>query len=98
MEKAHLNLIKYALAQGCSISVHDGEEWQVKKSKRFHAIKSSVDSVEASTLRIRDMAGVVVAQADVVDCDEPDETLVDWSISPFMTEWNEQYSAIAWTK
>jgi hypothetical protein len=54
MQKAHLNLIKYALAQGCTISVWDGEEWQVKRSTSYKDIKDAAESVDESQLRIRD--------------------------------------------
>lgn len=95
MQKAHLNLIKYALAKGCTVSVWDGEAWQVKRSTSFQEIKNASESVDESTLRIRDSKGNVVGSAFVVlDCTfEPDEYIADYTVTPFMDAWDEQYNA-----
>ena len=96
MQKAHLNLIKYSLAQGCTISVWDGEEWQVKRSTSYKDIKDAAESVDESQLRIRDSEDNVVGWALVIpDCSfQPDEYVVDHSITPFMSQWDEQYTAL----
>ena len=96
MQKAHLNLIKYSLAQGCTISVWDGEEWQVKRSTSYKAIKEAAESVDESQLRIRDSADNIVGWALVIpDCTfEPDEYVVDHTITPFMSKWDEQYAEL----
>ena len=96
MQKAHLNLIKYALSQGCTISVWDGEEWQVKRSTSYKDIKDAAESVDESQLRIRDSNDNVVGWALVIpDCTfEPDEYVVDHTITPFMSQWDEQYTAL----
>jgi hypothetical protein len=97
MQKAHLNLIKYALAQGCTISVWDGEEWQVKRSTSYKAIKEAAESVDESQLRIRDSEDNIVGWALVIpDCTfEPEEYVVDYSCTLFMEQWELQYSATA---
>lgn len=97
MQKAHLNLIKYALTQGCTISVWDGEEWQVKRSTSYKAIKDAAESVDESQLRIRDSEDNIVGWALVIpDCTfEPDEYVVDYSCTLFMEQWEMQYSATA---
>lgn len=97
MQKAHLNLIKYALSQGCTISVWDQEEWQVKKSKSYTEIKDAVESVEESELRIRDSEGNIVGWALFVnDCTfEPEEYIADYTCTLFMEQWEMQYSATA---
>ena len=96
MQKAHLNLIKYALAQGCTISVWDGEEWQVKRSTSYKAIKDAAESVDESQLRIRDSEDNKVGWALVIpDCTfEPEEYVVDYSCTLFMEQWEMQYSAL----
>ena len=97
MQKAHLNLIKYALAQGCTISVWDGEEWQIKRSTSYKDIKDATESVDESQLRIRDSEDNVVGWALVIpDCTfEPEEYVVDYSCTLFMEQWEMQYSATA---
>jgi hypothetical protein len=97
MQKAHLNLIKYALTQGCTISVWDGEEWQVKRSTSYKAIKDAAESVDESQLRIRDSEDNVVGWALVIpDCTfEPEEYIADYACTLFMEQWEMQYSATA---
>ena len=96
MQKAHLNLIKYALTQGCTISVWDGGEWQVKRSTSYKAIKDAAESVDESQLRIRDSEDNRVGWALVIpDCTfEPEEYIADYSCTLFMEQWEMQYSAL----
>lgn len=47
-------LIRDALALGCTISVHDGEEWPVKKSRDYEHITSAVAATEHTKIRVRD--------------------------------------------
>ena len=84
--KAHINLIKNVLRDGYTISVWDGEEWQVKRSNSFRAIVAAVDSVDEAQLRIRDNNGNVIGWALVsaaVDLDD-DETIIDCSENEYM--------------
>jgi len=94
MQKAHLNLIKYALANGCTISVWDGEAWQVKKSTSYNAIKEAAESVDLANLRIRDNEGNIVGTAAVSNdvSFEPDETVVDYTCTLFMEQWELTYA------
>ena len=84
--KAYKHLIKYALAKDCTISVWDGEEWQVKHSKKFNEINSAVESVEEAALRIRSATGEVLVNSVTVSAFglEDDETIVDYTVCPFM--------------
>lgn len=61
--KAFKHLIKHALATQHTVSVWDGEEWQLKQSTSYKAIVDAVESVEEAVLRIRDSANGVVASA-----------------------------------
>ena len=61
MQKAHLNLIKYSLSSGCTISVWDGEEWEVRKCASYNAIKEAIEAVEEKS------ETVVVRAETVVD-------------------------------
>ena len=93
MQKAHIHLVKFALSQECTISVYDGEEWQVKRSTSFKAIKDALESVDQASMVIQDNEGQLVASAVVVDdCTfEPDETVVDHSDTVFMRQWEWAY-------
>lgn len=93
--KAFKHLIKHALAAGNTVSVWDGEEWQVKRSTSYKAIVEAVESVEEAALRIRDSAGAVVVNSVTVSAFglEDDETVVDYTVVPFMDTWEEAYNA-----
>jgi hypothetical protein len=90
--KAYKHLIKFALSQGHTVSVWDGEEWQVSRSKGFLSINRAVESVEEAQLRIRDKDGKEVGWALVSAFGlDDDETVIDNTINPFMTAWEEAY-------
>lgn len=92
--KAYEHLIDYALDFGFTISVWDGEEWQVKRSRDRAAIIEAVESVEEAKLRIRDLAGEVVGSALVSAFGlADDETVVDHSVVDFLEAWAEAYEA-----
>lgn len=90
--KAYVNLIKYALKDGHTVSVWDGEEWQVKRSTGFKAIVDAVKSVEEAQLRIRDTEGNIIGWALVSAFGlEDDETVMDFSSNQYMETWNDVY-------
>lgn len=94
MQKAYRHLIRTALKAGHTVSVWDGEEWQVKRSTAFKAIVDAVESVEEAQLRIRDAKGNVVGWALVSAYGlEPDETVIDNTLTPFMEAWEEAYNS-----
>jgi hypothetical protein len=86
MKKAYLTLIKNALSRGLTISVWDGEEWQVKRSTSYQAIKEAIESVELAELRLRNEAGEVVGWAQIIPDLDPEETVSDCTYSPLMSE------------
>jgi len=92
--KAYKHLIKYALKAGHTVSVWDGEEWQVKRSTGYKAIVEAVESVEEAALRIRDNQGAVIVNSVSVQPFglEDDETVVDYTVTPFMDAWEEAYN------
>ena len=92
--KAYKHLIKYALKAGHTVSVWDGEEWQVKRSTGYKAIVEAVESVEEAALRIRDNQGAVIVNSVSVQPFglEDDETVVDYTVTPFMDTWEEAYN------
>jgi len=94
MKRSDLHLIKYALAGGNTISVWDGEEWQVKRSTSYKAIKAAVDSVGDSTLRIRNSVGEELASAYIIPFNgSPDEYVSDYSYNDYMIAWDKLYMA-----
>ena len=93
MRTAHLHLIQYTLHAGHMISVWDGEEWQVRNSISYKAIKEAIDSVEESQLRIKDQTGKELGWALICDQGTPSETVCDYTNTPFMTGWDEAYEA-----
>lgn len=92
--KAYKHFIKYALNAGHTVSVYDGEEWQVKRSTGYKAIVEAVESVEEAALRIRDNQGNIVVSSVTVSAFglEDDETVVDYVVTPFMDAWEEAYN------
>lgn len=92
--KAYEHLIDYALDFGFTISVWDGEEWQVKRSRDRAAIIEAVESVEEAKLRIRDLADEVVGSAQVSAYGlADDETVIDHCVVDFLEAWAEAYEA-----
>ena len=82
MQTAHLHLIKYSLAKNLTISVWDGEEWQVKNSTSYKDIKDAKDN------------GKEIGWALIIDQGTPDETVSDYTCTPFMEEWDKEYDAL----
>ena len=91
--KAYKHLIKHALGLGCTVSVFDGEEWQVKRSTSYKDIVEAVESVEEAGLRIRQKDEIIGSATVSAFGLEDDETVVDYTISSFMEEWNEIYTS-----
>ena len=93
MKTAYLDLISHALTLGFTVSVWDGEEWQVKKSTKIREIDDAVKSVEEAVLRFRDADNKVVGSAQVSSAYEfePNETVIDHSDNEWMNAWSEKY-------
>jgi hypothetical protein len=92
--KAYKHFIKHCLKAGHTVSVWDGEEWQVKRSTGYKAVVEAVESVEEAQLRIRDTEGNQVAWALVSAFGlEDDETMIDYSDNTFTEAWSDTYEA-----
>lgn len=92
MQTAYMNLVRYALAKSCTISVWDGEEWQVKRSASFRNIVNAIKSVDEATIKIRDVDGDFVGAAFVSAYGLlPEETVIDWTDNDWMEAWYVQY-------
>ncbi len=90
--KAYKHLVKDALAQGHTISVWDGEEWQVRRSVAYQEIVDAIESVEEAEITIRDIEGnkeawVLIGAFGLAD----DETVMDHSDNKFMQDWSAAY-------
>jgi hypothetical protein len=90
--KAYKHLIKHCLSMGCTVSVWDGEEWQVKRSTGYKAIIDAIESVEEAQLRIRQKDAVIGWALVSAFGLEDDETVVDHTCTSFMDEWSDIYS------
>jgi len=89
--KAYKHLVAHALHNGVTVSVWDGEEWQVKRSGKRSDVYAAIESVDEATLRFRDASGAVIGSA-LVSCSvdlEDDETVIDYTVTPFMESWEQ---------
>jgi hypothetical protein len=72
----YLQVIKNALAKGYSVSVFDGEEWQVKRSADYDAIVDAAQSVEMATLRIRNQ-GDLIGDVEIIGYQDARDAVAD---------------------
>lgn len=93
--KAYKHLIKHALSMGYTVSVYDGEIWEIKRSVSYKEIVDCVESVEEAALRIRDKEGAIVTSSVTVSAFglADDETVTDYTVTPFMDAWEAIYNA-----
>jgi hypothetical protein len=92
--KAYKHLIKHALSMGCTVSVWDGEEWQVKRCTGYQDIIDAIESVEEAQLRFRQKEAIIGWALVSAFGLEDDETVVDYTCTSFMEEWSDIYSEI----
>lgn len=103
MRKAHLNLIKYALDKGCSITVDYGaygDEDACTKSTDYKEIKDHAEACDESYLHIYDADGNRKGWAWVIFGNEDDELVSDYSVTNFMETWwnnfQKMYEETSW--
>jgi hypothetical protein len=89
--KAYRHLVRHALREGTTVSVWDGEEWQVKRSSSFKAIVDAIESVDDSTLVFRTENGTQIGTAYVIASLADDETVADNSDNPWFEDWSARY-------
>ena len=91
--KAYKHLVKFAFQHCHTVSVFDGEVWEVKRSNAYKRIIDCIESVEEAQLRIRDSEGNVIAWALVSAFGlEDDETVIDHTDNEFMQLWDKKYN------
>ena len=90
--KAYKHLVKFALKHGHTVSVYDGEVWEVRRSTAYKTIIDCIESVEEAQLRIRDSEDNVVAWVLVSAYGlEDEETVIDHTDNYFMEDWDNAY-------
>lgn len=89
--KAYKHLVKFALAQGLTVSVWDGGEWGVKRSSKYKDIIDHIESVDTAELRLRD-GETVKGWALIIPDLEDDETVADYSDNEFFASWEAAYN------
>ena len=95
--KAYKHLVKFALKHGHTVSVYDGEIWEVRRSTAYKTIIDCIESVEIASLRIRNTDGDIIGWASVMPFGlEDDETVVDHTITTFMETWDNDYRLTAY--
>ena len=98
-QKAHLFVIKRALADGHSVRVWDSEDqsWMTKRSTKYSEIKSAVEEVEWSNLAIYSQEGDCLGKVAIMfEADqEPEETVCDYTTDEYIDGiMNEYYTNI----
>lgn len=95
MKKAHLDYINYAMAQDFTISVFaQSEGYVLKRSKSYKAIKEELEAYDdIMELVVRNKEGEQVGVAVVILewNQEPDESISDYTVTPYNTQWEKQY-------
>lgn len=92
--KAYVHLIHHAIRCGHFVSVWDGEEWQVSKSKEPDACIRAVESVEEASIRVWSEDGQKVGWAVTAVGLAADETIYDHSDNAFMNGWWTEYEKL----
>jgi hypothetical protein len=92
--KAYQHLVKFALRCKYTVSVWDGEEWQVEKSSKYQDIIDAIESVEEADLVVRNAQGDKMGWAKVSAFGlEDDETVIDNTLTCFMEDWDAAYQS-----
>ena len=90
--KAYEHLVDFSLLRGCTISVWDGEEMPVRKSTDKELILEHIRSVEEAEIWIYEN-GEKVGWALIIPFGlEDNETVADFTMTPFMNYWDEEYT------
>lgn len=75
-------LIDLLLANGCRVSVHDGEELTLKRSTDRAAILDAMGTTEADTLTWRDADGLWLGEFVLIYGNGPGELVADHTANP----------------
>ena len=83
---AAMRIINKGLAKGYTVSVNDGEEWTVKRSRDANQVRGALQSTDSDIIRFRDATGASVGTIWFVWGNSPDEVAADWSDLPAINE------------
>jgi len=87
--KAYKHLIKHAIATGHTITVFDGEEYPVIQMMAYKAIIDAIESVDVAEVIIYDATKKRVGWAQIISSLDADETVADYTCTPFMDAWDD---------
>ena len=87
--KAYKHLVKHAIATGHTITVFDGEEYPVVKMTAYKAIIDAIESVDIAEIIIYDDTKKRVGWAQIISDLDDDETVSDYTCTPFMDAWDD---------
>ena len=92
LRKAHLNLIRYSLDKGHSITVHygDGDD-ELTMSRDFALIKDAAEACDESYILIYDHNKKRIGWAWVIFGNEDNELVSDYSATDYMDKWWDQF-------
>lgn len=94
MKTAFIHLVHHILREGGSVSVYDGGAWAVKRSTNSREIIRAIRSVEEAQITAYDMRGERLGWALIIPLGVAnDETVADYSCTPFMDKWDKVYEA-----
>jgi hypothetical protein len=78
-EKANVRrVIRAALANGWTVSVNDGEEWTVKKSRDSKEIFAALFTTDKDIVRFRDSEGKSIGTIYCIYGNEPESVVSDY--------------------
>jgi len=78
-------LVTIIIEQGYAVSVNDGDDWPVKRSRNIPEICEAASAVSEALLRLRGADGATAGVIDLVFGNAPDELISDHTDNPAMT-------------
>jgi len=96
MRKAHLNLAKYVLDKGYSVSVDYGEgnEDECNFSTDYNQIKENVEACDEAYMRIYNKDKKYCGSAWVIFGNEDNELVADYTVCPLLDDWSAQFETM----
>jgi|TARA_R110000772_G_scaffold17858_2_gene49593 hypothetical protein len=93
LKKSCFNLVDYALKEGLEITTYVDSEVETKNSKDFKELKKSLECSDEVEISIENN-GKQVGWALAVAYEDNEDSLADWSMTPFMNKWEIQYNKL----
>lgn len=91
-EKAHLNLIRYALDNECEVGVWYDDEYDLEPCTDFEKIKENAETCDEIYLRIFHKEKLISVAFLVFEVDQdPQEIICDYTDNSWMDKWAKQY-------